>query len=120
MILVRDIHLQPGESLGTVPAKAAKKLRLPENKILSCEIVRRSLDARKKNDIHYSINASVSLEEKEEERILASSDAAKVCRYEPPKMPVFEPVTTAVQRPVVVGFGMNSSFSKLIFLFLSQ
>jgi len=38
-----------------------KELRIPETELLSYQIVRRSLDARKKSDIHYSMLVDVQL-----------------------------------------------------------
>ena len=53
MILVRNLRLAPGQSLDALRVLAAKKLRIPEREIKELKLVKRSLDARKKNDIHY-------------------------------------------------------------------
>ena len=61
MILVRNLRLEPGEDLSRLSAKAAKKLRVSTSDIAVCRVVKRSLDARKKNDIHYTCSAAVTL-----------------------------------------------------------
>ena len=90
--------------------KAAKKLRVAESEILDCRPVKRSLDARKKNDIHYTCSAAVSLKRGEERALKAAGkDAAP---YEPP---VYEiPAVQADTRPVVAGFGPAGMFAALV------
>ena len=111
MILVRNLRLEPGESLEKLRTKAAKKLRVPEGEIADIRPVKRSLDARKKNDIHYTCSAAVSLKRGEERALKAAGkDAAP---YEPP---VYEiPAVQADTRPVVVvGFGPAGMFAALV------
>ena len=110
MILVRNLRLEPGESLEKLRTKAAKKLRVPEGEIADIRPVKRSLDARKKNDIHYTCSAAVSLKCGEERALKAAGkDAAP---YEPP---VYEiPAVQADTRPVVVGFGPAGMFAALV------
>ncbi len=47
MILVRGLRLAPGEDMGLLRARAAKKLRVPESRIQELRLVKKSLDARK-------------------------------------------------------------------------
>ena len=61
MILLRSLRLEEGEPLDALRKKAAKKLGVPEAEIVSLRPVKVSLDARKKNDIHYTCSAAVSL-----------------------------------------------------------
>ena len=52
MILVRNLRLDPGEDTSVLRARAAKKLRLAADAVTSLVLVKRSLDARHKDDIH--------------------------------------------------------------------
>ena len=79
MILVRNLRLEPGEDLSHLAAKAAKKLRVSAADIAECRVVKRSLDARKKNDIHYTCSAVVTLRTGED-RLLARFAGKDVCR----------------------------------------
>ena len=110
MILLRNLRLEPGEPLEALRQKAAKKLRVPEGEIADCRPVKRSLDARKKNDIHYTCSAAVTLRCGEERALKAAGkDAAP---YAPP---VYEiPTVQTVERPVVVGFGPAGMFAALL------
>ena len=96
--------------LDALRQKAAKKLRVPEGEIADCRPVKRSLDARKKNDIHYTCSAAVTLRCGEERALKAAGkDAAP---YAPP---VYEiPTVQTVERPVVVGFGPAGMFAALL------
>ena len=109
MILVRNLRLEPGEALEKLRQKAARKLRVQISDIADIRPVKRSLDARKKNDIHYTCSAAVTLKRGEERALkTAGKDAAP---YEPP---VYEiPTVHADTRPVVVGFGPAGMFAAL-------
>ena len=63
MIRVKDVHLPLD---GELKAACAKKLRVPERDILEARLLRRSVDARKKNDVHFNVTAAVSLRRGEE------------------------------------------------------
>ena len=110
MILIRNLRLEPGEPLSALRRKAAKKLRVQERDILNLSPVKRSLDARKKNDIHYTCSAAVTLRHGEERALKnAGKDAAP---YTPP---VYEiPTVHVPTRPVVVGFGPAGMFAALL------
>ena len=83
MILVRNLRLEPGEDLSRLSAKAAKKLRVSTSDIAECRVVKRSLDARKKNDIHYTCSAAVALRAGED-KLLARFAGKDVCAYTEP------------------------------------
>ena len=110
MILLRNLRFEPGEELEKLRTKAAKKLRVPERDITDIRPVKRSLDARKKNDIHYTCSAAVSLKRGEERALkIAGKDAAP---YMPPEYEI--PTVHTDTRPVVVGFGPAGMFAALL------
>ena len=51
MILIRSLRLEVGEELSALQGKAAKALGCKAGEIRELKLVKRSLDARKKNDI---------------------------------------------------------------------
>ncbi len=61
MIRINQLKLHIGYKPEDVTAAAAGKLRVRKDQIRSLRIVKRSLDARDKADIHYSITADVSV-----------------------------------------------------------
>lgn len=90
--------------LEAVRRAVQKRLKLTPEELLDCYIIRRSLDARKKEDIHYSyvVEASVAKEEK----ILKNKGLKGIEPAVKQKMPAItfgeEPL---LDRPVVAGFG---------------
>ena len=109
MIIVRGLRLETKEGISALKAKAAKKLRINESEIQEIFPVKRSLDARKKNDIHYTCSAALSLRRGEDK--LLSKGIKDLAPYTPP---VYEiPEVSAQSRPVVVGFGPAGMFGAL-------
>ena len=114
MILIRNIHLLPGERAEQLPAKAAKKLHLRREEILSCRIVKRSLDARRKDNIFYNLSVAVSVKG-DEEKLIRAAHSQDICRYLPPELPSFPHFAEGgADRPLVVGFGPAGLFSALV------
>ena len=111
MILIRSLRLEIGEELSLLSSKAAKKLRIAPEDIVSCEPVRRSLDARKKNDIHYVCSVAVAVRGNEKQ-LIARARSKDVCEYCPAEYSI--PRVNAPVRPVVVGFGPAGMFAALV------
>ena len=110
MIILRGLRLEVGEDMSLLKAKAAKKLRVPEGDIADICPVKRSLDARKKNDIHYTCSAALSLR-RGEERLLKKGNK-DIAPYEKPQYEIKK--VSAGTRPVVVGFGPAGMFAALV------
>ena len=109
MILIRSLRLEVGEELSALRGKAAKALGCKAGEIRELKLVKRSLDARKKNDIHYVCAVAVSLPE--EGRYLRHP-RKDISEYKPP---VYEiPQVRSHERPVVVGFGPAGMFAALV------
>ena len=110
MILVRDLRLMPGEPVEALRPRAAKKLRVFEDKIGELHLVKRSLDARKKDDIHYVCSVAVSVSG--EDKLLKHLNSGDAAPYAEPKLDI--PAFTPEQPPVVVGFGPGGMFAALV------
>ena len=67
MILVRNIRMELNDPPERLAQKAARRLGIREGEILSAELIRRSLDARRKKDLHYICSAALSLRRGEDE-----------------------------------------------------
>jgi uncharacterized FAD-dependent dehydrogenase len=102
---VDDIRLELGEPEGGLPAKIAARLELPEVAIRGWRILRKSLDARGHDDIHFCISAAIELEAEDLARLGALS-AHGLHSYVPERFAWPEPGTRRLQhRPVIVGSG---------------
>ena len=109
MILIRSLRLEVGEDLSVLKGKAAKALGCKAGEIREFKLVKRSLDARKKNDIHYVCAVAVAVAE--EGRFLRRP-RKDIAEYKPP---VYEiPKISVDERPVVVGFGPAGMFAALV------
>ncbi|MGM9595395.1 MAG: NAD(P)/FAD-dependent oxidoreductase [Oscillospiraceae bacterium] len=110
MILVRNLRLGIDEPVDKLKRLAAKEIGVPERDILSLKITKKSLDARKKNDIHWLYAVAVKL--KGEEHALKKSRSKNACPYE--KYSYEIPKLSCERRPVIVGFGPAGMFAALV------
>ena len=110
MIAVRNLRLGTDEPETRLRSLAAKRLGIPERDIKELKILKRSLDARKKSDIHrlYSLALTV----RDEKRVLAKSRGRDVAAYEPPRYEI--PQVKCEKRPVIAGFGPAGMFAALV------
>ena len=109
MIAVSGLKLRPGEPEQRLPGLAAKALRVPERAILDWKITKKSLDARKKSDIHYIYTVAVTLSG-DENAAAARCKSARI--YAPFSYDI--PVAALDHRPVVIGFGPGGMFAALV------
>lgn len=89
----------------------SKKLRINKNDIVSCRLLKRSLDARKENDIHY-VCTFVIRAKNESEIIKNKKVSVQRYIYKPYKFP-FENVKSSI-KPVVCGSGPAGLFCALM------
>ena len=110
MILIRNLRLEPGEKETKLRSQAAKTLHVSENAIRGLKIVKKSLDARKKADIHWVYAVAVSAEN--EELLLSRAKNRNAEPYAPYQYTF--PRAASERRPVVVGFGPAGMFAALL------
>lgn len=112
MIKVTDISVPLGYNDKILKKYAARKLHCREAEIKTINIIRKSIDARKKDNIRFTVTAVMSL--KNEERILqANKGSSKVTEFIPYKYQL-PPRKKLSSRPVVVGFGPAGIFASYI------
>ena len=112
MIQIRNLKLPADEPQSALTALAAKKLRLPPEAIGELRILKRSLDARKKDDIRYVYTVGVTVPNGEE-RAAARAKSPDIAVYAPPEYTVPR-VGEPEKRPLVVGFGPAGMFAALV------
>ena len=110
MIIVRNLRLDTERDERKLRTKAARELRVPPFAIKSLKIIKRSLDARKKNDIHWLYSVAVTLDN--EKKVLANNKSKNVAEYEEFEYEV--PRLRSDKRPVVAGFGPGGMFAALV------
>lgn len=113
MILVRRLRLLPDGDISDLIAPAAKKLRVRAEDIKETRLIKRSLDARRKNDIHYVCSLAVRVSG-DEKKIINRAKSADICEYAEEEYTVSCLSTPCAERPVVVGFGPAGMFAALL------
>ena len=113
MIRIRDISVSAREGASCLPARAAKLLRIAPEEIQSLIIRKKSVDARKKQDVRLIYTVDVAVRG-QEARILRLARCPKAAvaedrPYSPPRA-----ARLPAQRPVVVGFGPAGIFCALV------
>ena len=115
MIRLHNIKLPLDYAEKTLVRAACQKLGTTASQVASCAISKRSVDARKKNDVCFVVSLDVSLRSAQDERRIAARLAPSVGGiiepYTPPAVRRL-PGPPAV-RPVVVGLGPAGLFAAL-------
>ena len=112
MIRVNEIKTSLEGTYDDVLTATAKAMRMPKRKILSMEIIKKSLDSRKKENLFfvYSVDITVDGDEKE---ILSKSRNKKAALVAPYTYVMPENRRTSELRPIVVGFGPGGIWAAL-------
>ncbi len=108
MLIINDLHLPLGFTEDDLLCAVAKALRLAPHDIKRLKLHRRSVDARKKDDVHFCCSATFSVPD--EKRALLRCKKAQIFKDEKflwPRADGFK------SRPVVVGFGPAGMFAAL-------
>lgn len=91
---------------------AAKKLRLDPSKLKTVSLVKKSVDARKKNDVKFIVTVDVQVAG-DEEKLLSRLRDGKI-RKAPDRTYTMPRAGKLDHRPVVVGFGPAGMFAGLL------
>ena len=104
---IAEISLPLGGSQSDLRRAAAKRLGVEQNQVKNLRIVKRSVDARKKSDVHFICTVECEAPEGKGEKDPKIGKAVPY-RYE---IPSCKP---AGNRPLVVGFGPAGMFAALV------
>lgn len=113
MIRINEIKLSLEEDEKELNKKAAKILRINEKYIKTLTIFKKSVDARKKDDIHftYSVDVEISLDENQ---IVSKCKSNKVMLTKPYHYEIPECKRVSKYRPIIVGFGPAGMLAGII------
>lgn len=112
MIRVSELKLPIEGNQKALEKKLAKALRVPVEEIKGYRIFKRSLDARKKDNIHYAY--VVDVEVKNEKKILEKNRDKNISKTPDLAYRRMQGQTMPEKRPVVVGFGPAGMFAGLL------
>ena len=110
MIVIPNLKLAPGADEAALKTLAAKALKIPPDDITGLRIRKKSLDARRKDDIHYVYTVGVTVHG-DEQRLVRRCRSAAIAHEKAYPIPHVAPPKT---RPVIVGFGPAGMFAALL------
>lgn len=112
MLQISNLHLGLDFTQRDLRSAAAKRLRVPESAITAVQLAKKSVDARKKDRVHFvcTVRAEVDADESKLLRRVKDNSVrpAEPYRYELPAGPKPD------MPPVVVGFGPGGMFAGLL------
>lgn len=112
MLKISGLSLPLDFTGGDLKRVAAKKLRLPESALRELRLIKKSVDARKRDNIRFVCAVETAVDGSEQKLLARLRDPhvqpAKPYHYELPK------ARPLAQRPVVIGFGPAGLFAALI------
>lgn len=112
MIRLSNLRLDLGYTDDDIKRAVAKELRVDSNVVKNISLYRRSIDARRKNDVHYIATVDIHLNCDESKTLSKAKCKNAVIsneyRYDIPY------TRDLISRPVVVGFGPAGMFCALI------
>lgn len=115
MIRIHQLALEVGHGPEALKKKAARLLKVPETVVKEIKIVRRSIDARRKEQLLFSYIVDVELFERKREAAIVKKSASpniKLETEEPYRYPKQGTVPLKT-RPVIVGAGPAGLFAAL-------
>ena len=112
MLTIRDIAVPSRHDPSMLYYLAANTLRIPTSEITALKIRRRSIDARKKDQIQYIYTVDVSTRHSEKQ-VLRQCRSSRVSIAQPYYYRVPKPSQQPTLRPVVIGFGPGGMFAAL-------
>ena len=112
MIRISDISMPLHYTDEALRRAAAKKLRTDAQKLKKLALVKRSVDARKKQDVRFVVTVDVETDGNED-KLLSRVRDSHVTKA-PKRTYAIPPHGTLSQRPVVVGFGPAGMFAGLL------
>ena len=110
MIAISNLKLAPGADEARLLHLAAGALKVPPQDITGLRIRKKSLDARRKDDIHYVYTVGVTVRG-DERKLVRRCRGAAIAQDKTYPIPRIAPPQT---RPVIVGFGPAGMFAALL------
>ena len=113
MIRIRDLSLPPDGDMARLVQAAARQLRISPNEIKQLDLKKKSVDARKKNDVRIIYTVDVAVKGREDKLLkMAHSPKASIARDTLYSVP--QPQALPDSQPIIVGFGPAGMFAALL------
>lgn len=109
MLIINNVNLPLDANFSNLNGYVAKALKTDINNIISSRLYRKSVDARRKNDVHFC--CSILAEVKNEQKLINNSKNASF--YLEKEYKWKKCLVNPQNRPIVVGFGPAGMFCAL-------
>ena len=104
-VKISNLRLELDDPEDVLPARAARRLGLGLDAVVRWRILRKSLDARRHDDLHFTYAMEVDLADEESRRVQARPDS-DVQTFVPERFDWPEPGSRPMEhRPVIIGAG---------------
>ena len=114
MLRISKIKVKIGNDTNeSLQFAAAKVLGVPPGQIATLKIAKKSVDARKKHDVHFVYSVDVTVK-RNEAAVLARADKSRVRAVQTPVFEIWKAAKKPELRPVVCGFGPAGMFCALV------
>ncbi|MBR5558707.1 MAG: hypothetical protein IKU72_00475 [Oscillospiraceae bacterium] len=114
-IFVHNLYLTLDQPEEDAVSMALKKLNLSSNSVVSAQVRKFSVDARRKNNIRFVCSVEIALENSQnEKRLVESVNSNDVVYTSAQELEVAKGSKKLSTRPVVVGFGPAGMFAGLM------
>lgn len=113
-VLITDVKQPLSEGDEQIARLLAEQCGLEGGKIRSARIVRRSLDARKKQEIHFLLNVAAEVDDAAAKKLLSRGERRFSLYEEPEKPPLIHGKERPKGRIAVVGLGPAGLFAALL------
>lgn len=107
MLRVNNIRVPLDFDFSELKNFCIRKFRISPDNLISAELSKKSVDARRKSDVHFIISADLELKN---ENAVNIKNSVKTERY----IYKIDRVSGNFKRPVIVGFGSAGMFSALV------
>lgn len=115
MIKLDQLKLSISAKDNQIISAIAKKLRVKDSDIKEYQILKRSIDARKKPDLFYVYSVAVSLDKALEQKVIKKATKDNNINPYKPKTYLIPKTADTKCRPIVIGAGPAGLFAAYIF-----
>ena len=112
MIRITSVSLPLSYKEAELSHYAAKRLKVSVDRVKACVLAKRAVDARKKDDLHFTATLHVTLDADEAAVVRRCKDQ-RIDVYTPPVYVLPSPRKLPSERPVVIGSGPAGLFAAL-------
>ncbi len=112
MILISNVNLPHDFDFSDITTFLARYLKIDLNKIECAKLHRRSIDARKKSDVHFCCSFLACLKT-DEAKFLANTGLKNITKYEKKEYKFPKCTKASKNRPIIIGFGPAGIFAAL-------